>query len=97
LSEIRKKAPVYDHDPEAALSTEQNAHIAVNAEEYYRKMMGYDGKAWNLRDTHMMETLHRVMDFHGKDAKCIIWNIIHTLAIPAIRPCNNKGCSILGN
>ena len=73
LGEIRKKAPVYDHDPEAALNTEQNAHIAVNAEEYYRKMMGFDDKTWNLRDTHMMETLHRVMDFYGPDAKAVVW------------------------
>lgn len=73
LSEIRKKAPVYDHDPEAALNTEQNAHIAVNAEEYYRNMMSFNDNTWNLRDTHMMETLHRVMDFHGKGAKAIVW------------------------
>lgn len=45
LAEIRKKAPVYDHDPEAALNIEQNAYIAVNAEAYYRKMMGFD---WRL-------------------------------------------------
>src|SRR3546814_11573591 len=27
LKEIRKKAPIYDHDPEAALNTEQNAEV----------------------------------------------------------------------
>lgn len=73
LSEIRKKAPIYDHDPEAALNTEQNAHIAVNAEEYYSNMMGFNDNTWNLRDTHMIETLNRIFQFYGKGAKGIVW------------------------
>ncbi|MDB4924428.1 erythromycin esterase family protein [Mucilaginibacter sp.] len=73
LAEIRKKSPVYDSDPEAALNTEQNAHIAVNAEEYYSNMMSFNDNTWNLRDTHMMETLQRLMQFHGPDAKAIVW------------------------
>lgn len=73
LAEIRKKTPFYDHDPEAALNTEQNAHIAVNAEEYYTNMVGFNDNTWNLRDTHMMETLQRLMTFHGPDAKAIVW------------------------
>ena len=28
---------------------------------------------WNLRDQHMMDTLNRLMAFHGKDAKGIVW------------------------
>jgi erythromycin esterase-like protein len=73
LSEIRKKAPIYDHDPEAALNTEQNAHIAVNAEEYYSNMIGFNDNTWNLRDTHMIETLNRIFQFYGKGAKGIVW------------------------
>jgi erythromycin esterase len=73
LSEIRKKTPVYNHDPEAALNTEQNAHIAVNAEEYYSNMIGFNDNTWNLRDTHMMETLKRLLQFHDKNSKAIVW------------------------
>ncbi|WP_423146189.1 erythromycin esterase family protein [Rubrolithibacter danxiaensis] len=73
LQEIRKKAPVYDHDLEAALNTEQNAQIAVNAEEYYRNMVGFNDNTWNLRDTHMVETLNRLFEFHGHGAKAIVW------------------------
>lgn len=73
LQEIRRKVPIYDHDPEAALNAEQNAEIAVNAERYYRNMMGFNVNTWNLRDRHMMETLNRVLDFHGKGAKAIVW------------------------
>jgi len=73
LAEIRRKSPVYDHDPEAALNTQQNAHIAVNAEEYYANMVGFNDDTWNLRDTHMMETLTRVFDFYGQGSKGIVW------------------------
>ncbi|WP_423147816.1 erythromycin esterase family protein [Rubrolithibacter danxiaensis] len=73
LTEIRRKAPVYDHDPEAALNVEQNAEIAVNAERYYRNMIGINVNTWNLRDTHMMETLNRILKFHGTEAKAIVW------------------------
>jgi erythromycin esterase-like protein len=73
LQEVRSKAPVYDHDPEAALNTEQNAQIAVNAEEYYSNMIGFNDNTWNLRDTHMMETLNRLFQFHGPSSKAIIW------------------------
>lgn len=73
LQEMRKKAPVYDHDPEAALNMEQNAYVAVNAEAYYRNMIGFDSNTWNLRDTHMVETLNRLMAFHGSNAKIVVW------------------------
>jgi erythromycin esterase-like protein len=73
LSEIRKKAPAYDHDPEAALNTSQNAIVALNAEEYYSSMTGFNDNSWNLRDTHMMETLNRLLEFHGPDTKAIVW------------------------
>lgn len=73
LTAIRKKAPIYDHDPEAALNTEQNAQIAVNAEAYYSNMMSFNDNTWNLRDTHMMETLQRLFAFHGKKSKAIVW------------------------
>lgn len=73
LREIRLKAASYNHDPEAALNSEQNAHIAVNAEEYYRNMIGFNENAWNLRDTHMVETFNRLLAFHGPAAKGIVW------------------------
>jgi erythromycin esterase len=73
LKEIRKKAQYLDGDREAGFNTEQNALIAVNAEKYYRNMIGFDNESWNIRDRHMIETLQRLMDFHGSDAKGIVW------------------------
>lgn len=73
LTEIRRKAASYNHDVEASLNAEQNALIAVNAEKYYKAMIKSGAESWNIRDHHMMETLNRLMDFHGKDAKAIVW------------------------
>ena len=47
--------------------------VAKNAELYYRKMMQGGTATWNIRDTHMMDTLKRLMEFHGKQAKSIVW------------------------
>ncbi len=73
LKEIRMKAQFMDGDREAGFNTEQNALIAVNAEKYYRSMIGFDNESWNVRDRHMMETLERLMHFHGPNAKGIVW------------------------
>jgi erythromycin esterase len=73
LKEIRNKVQHLNADREAGFSTEQNALIAVNAEKYYRSMMSFDNESWNVRDTHMMETLERLMQFHGNGAKGIVW------------------------
>lgn len=73
LREIRLKAQFLDGDREAGFNTEQNALVAVNAEKYYRSMIGFDNESWNVRDRHMMETLERLMKFHGKNAKGIVW------------------------
>lgn len=73
LKEIRLKAQYLDGDREAGFNTEQNALIAVNAEKYYRSMIGFDNGSWNIRDRHMMETLERLLQFHGPLSKCIVW------------------------
>jgi erythromycin esterase len=73
LKEIRLKAQFLDGDREAGFNTEQNALIAVNAEKYYRSLIGFDNNSWNIRDRHMMETLDRLMQFHGTGSKGIVW------------------------
>lgn len=73
LTNIRKKLPVYNSDPEAVVNTEQNAVVIRNAENYYRNMMKGGAVTWNIRDRHMMDTLNRLMKFHGDDAKVIVW------------------------
>jgi erythromycin esterase-like protein len=45
----------------------------VGAERYYRTMLRGDAASWNIRDTHMADTLDRLMDYHGPQAKAIVW------------------------
>lgn len=73
LMEIRRKTPVYNTDHETVFSTEQNALVAVHAENYYRKMITGGPDSWNIRDRHMTETLERLMKFHGPEAKAVVW------------------------
>jgi len=73
LKVIRQKAPVYPSDPEEKFSAEQNAVVAVNAEKYYRAMISGGSHSWNVRDRHMADTLHRLLQLHGPDSKAIVW------------------------
>lgn len=73
LKEIRMKAQFLNGDREAGFNTEQNALVAVNAEKYYSSMIGFDNESWNVRDRHMMETLDRLIKFHGANTKGIVW------------------------
>jgi erythromycin esterase-like protein len=73
LKHIRVNSNHYNHDPEASLNTTQNAFVAVDAENYYRNMMSFDNETWNIRDKHMMDTLTRLLEFHGPQSKAIVW------------------------
>jgi erythromycin esterase-like protein len=56
---------------------QQNARVAQNAEAYYRSMFRGRVESWNLRDTHMAETLSALREHLGKrkggNAKVIVW------------------------
>ena len=55
------------------LDATQNARLVANAERYYRTMYYGSRAAWNLRDTHMFETLTTLLDFYGPDSKAVVW------------------------
>ncbi|MCE9538091.1 MAG: erythromycin esterase family protein [Bacteroidetes bacterium] len=73
LTQVRKNMISYNTDPEAVMSAEQNAHVIVNAERYYRAMVKPGPESWNIRDHHMVDTLNRLIKFHGSESKAIIW------------------------
>lgn len=73
LTEISSKISHYNSDRENVFSTEQNAHVAVNSEKYYRSMMNGGSESWNIRDRHMAKTLDRLMKFNGENSKVIVW------------------------
>ena len=81
LSELRHCADDYRaHDgtlgEEEFFSAEQNARLVTNAERYYRSMFRGRVSSWNLRDTHMAETLDAVvarLEEEGERARVCVW------------------------
>lgn len=62
-----------NEDDEVLMDAVQNAQVVANAEAYYRTMYYGSRASWNLRDTHMFETLKRIMAFRGEGAKAVVW------------------------
>jgi erythromycin esterase-like protein/predicted phosphoribosyltransferase len=55
---------------------EQNARVVRNAEEYYRTMFRGRADSWNLRDSHMFDTLQEVRRFlerTGAEPRVVVW------------------------
>ena len=55
------------------LDAAANARLVKNAEAYYRVMYEGAEESWNLRDTHMFETLNQLLEAKGPDSKAIVW------------------------
>jgi len=80
LIELQREAPLYARldgrvADEDAFAAEQNARLTLNAERYYRTMFNAGASSWNLRDTHMTDTLVELIGFlsrHGR-AKVAVW------------------------
>lgn len=51
----------------------RNAHLVANAEAYYRAMYYGSASSWNLRDSHMFDTLQALLAFYGPDARGVVW------------------------
>jgi len=60
-------------DGEEWLDAAANARLVKNAEAYYRAMYEGAAESWNLRDTHMFETLCSMLDAQGPDSKAVVW------------------------
>lgn len=50
-----------------------SAEVARDGERYYRSMYRSDQLSWNLRDTHMMDTLDRLLEHLGPESKAVVW------------------------
>lgn len=82
LMDLRHKAEVYlRRDGLVAKDehffVEQNARLVKNAERYYRGMYGGRVNTWNLRDSHMAETVAALGDHLagqlGRRPKIVVW------------------------
>ncbi len=70
---LHKHRSYAEHDGERFMDAVQNARLVTNAEQYYRIMYYGSRASWNLRDSHMFETLKTLLAFYGTKAKAIIW------------------------
>jgi erythromycin esterase-like protein len=74
LTEILHQAPAAEGDGrDAKFASEQNAYVVKNAEAYYRAMVHGGPESWNIRDRHMVDTLDRLLKYHGPNSKAIVW------------------------
>jgi erythromycin esterase-like protein len=81
LMELRRRAADYaTRDGRIAADdyffAEQNARLVRNAEQYYRAMFRGRVESWNLRDTHMMETLQALLAHNRQvagDTRAVVW------------------------
>ena len=73
LASIRSNEDLYKDEYESDLNLKINALVLKNAEDYYRAMMQSGEMSWNIRDEHMVEAINEIRDYHGREAKIIIW------------------------
>ncbi len=63
--------------PDELFYAQQNARVARNAESYYRAMFGSRDESWNIRDTHMADTLDALRAHlsarKGGPARVAVW------------------------
>jgi erythromycin esterase-like protein len=70
---MRKRSEYVAEDGEEWLDAAANARLVKNAEAYYRIMYHDAAESWNLRDTHMFETLCQLLDAKRPGSKAIVW------------------------
>jgi protein-L-isoaspartate(D-aspartate) O-methyltransferase len=70
---VSKRLELASQDGEEWLDAAANARLVKNAEAYYRVMYQGSEASWNLRDTHMFETLCSLLDARGPGSKAIVW------------------------
>ncbi|KAI1391593.1 erythromycin esterase-domain-containing protein [Hypoxylon trugodes] len=54
-------------------SSEQNARVVKDAEQYYKAIFYGRHESWNLRDKHMFDALVHILDHRGESSKAVLW------------------------
>ena len=70
---MRRNFDCLSEDCDEWLDAAANARLVKNAEAYYRVMYEGAAESWNLRDTHMFETLCQLLDAKGEDSRAVVW------------------------
>lgn len=70
---LQKRLEYAREDEDSFIDAAQNARLIASAERYYRIMYYGGAESWNLRDTHMFETLGHLLEARGADSKAVVW------------------------
>lgn len=70
---LARRIEYAEKDGERYFDAMQNARLVANAERYYRAMYYGQATSWNLRDSHMFETLRWLLSFYGPGERGIVW------------------------
>jgi protein-L-isoaspartate(D-aspartate) O-methyltransferase len=70
---LHQRSAYAEHDGERFMDAVQNARLIANAERYYRIMYYGSRASWNLRDSHMFETLKTLLAYYGSSSKIVVW------------------------
>jgi erythromycin esterase-like protein len=70
---LQKQVDCFGAECDEWLDAAANARLVKDAEAYYRIMYHGSAESWNLRDTHMFDTLNMILDAKGPDSKAIVW------------------------
>jgi hypothetical protein len=70
---MHKRRAYVERDGERFMDAVQNARLIAKAEQYYRIMYYGSRASWNLRDSHMFQTLKTLLAFYGSKSKAIVW------------------------
>jgi erythromycin esterase-like protein len=70
---LQKQIDCFAPECDEWLDAAANAKLVKDAEAYYRVMYHGSADSWNLRDTHMFETLNMILDAKGPRSKAIVW------------------------
>jgi len=70
---LQRRLKYAAQDGESFLDAAQNARLVASAERYYRIMYYGGAESWNLRDTHMFETLGHLLEARGPQSKAVVW------------------------
>jgi erythromycin esterase-like protein len=70
---LQKQIDCFGPECDEWLDAAANARLVKDAEAYYRVMYHGSAESWNLRDTHMFDTLNMIFDAKGEASKAIVW------------------------
>src|SRR5207245_5422859 len=70
---LEKRLEYAREDKKGFLDVVGNARLIAAAERYYRIMYYGGAESWNLRDTHMFETLGHLLEARGPQSKAVVW------------------------